>query len=315
MPNDKCKSTHVINPLSGRCVTKTGKIGQGILASLKSPCIKNKIYNPSTGRCVLKTGVIGKALLDKTKVNRSCGSGRYLNSATGRCKKTPKPVNETSLRFSSRNKRDFSSLKTSAPLKVSKLLNNCELNKKWTTQGKLGKGSVGSIYLTCKGNDCSYIIKVQKDDEEFRNEVSILKKLKGWKYAPKVYGMWTCKGNGYIVQEKLLPLVSNKKENYLALQKILKILHSKRIAFPDCHDGNAMSRADGTVVLIDFGWAAYFKTKTSKIWEPIWLSNTLGRSVNLEDMIAWETVNLTNDFGTAKDKRIAQVKFDEIFQK
>jgi hypothetical protein len=324
---DKCKTSQVLNPSSGRCVTKTGRVGQKIMASRKSPCPNNKIYNPSTGRCVLKTGVIGKALLakrsrgirsTKPKVRGSrgsCGKGRYLNSVTKRCRNVPKAVNETSIKNRGTKKKVFGDMKTGAPIKVSKLLDNCELTKKWTTKGKIGTGSVGSIYMTCKGDDCSYVLKVQKDDAEFRNEVSIMKRLKGWKHAPKVHAMWTCKGTGYIVEEKLLPLVSNKKHNYTQLKKILNKLHSKRIVFPDCHDGNTMRRADGTVVLIDFGWAAYFKTETTTIWEPIWLSDSIDRKVDMEDMIAWETVNLADEFGPVKDQKIAAVKFEEICQK
>ena len=79
-----CKGTQVINPRTGRCVSKTGKIGKEIMAKKKSQCSKNMIYNQDTGRCVLKTGVIGQKLLDKKskspkKKSKRCREGKYLN--------------------------------------------------------------------------------------------------------------------------------------------------------------------------------------------------------------------------------------------
>ena len=72
----KCSSSQVFNPTTGRCVLKTGKIGQGILIkkaysrkgkklqSIKGsePCPSSKILNPTTGRCVLKTGKVGQGI-------------------------------------------------------------------------------------------------------------------------------------------------------------------------------------------------------------------------------------------------------------
>ena len=61
----KCPSDKILNPASGRCVSRTGKIGLKLLAKPKSPktkCSKDKILNPSSGRCVSRTGKIGKAL-------------------------------------------------------------------------------------------------------------------------------------------------------------------------------------------------------------------------------------------------------------
>ena len=72
--NKKCKSVEILNPSSNRCVKKTGRIGQKLLASVKKfpkskvkiplkECPKEKILNPATGKCVLKTGRIGKNIL------------------------------------------------------------------------------------------------------------------------------------------------------------------------------------------------------------------------------------------------------------
>lgn len=88
MPN--CKSDQIINPQSGRCVSKTGKIGKQLLKGnvqdkvpktvpnkipkkvLDHPdkdvlrleiCGKDMIRNPNTGRCVKISGPIAKKLM------------------------------------------------------------------------------------------------------------------------------------------------------------------------------------------------------------------------------------------------------------
>ena len=80
-----CPSTKVLNPKSGRCVSKTGRIGRKLSetqnnklirrksrisnkrrrsrrGSVKKTCPPNKVLNPKTGRYVSKTGKIGKRL-------------------------------------------------------------------------------------------------------------------------------------------------------------------------------------------------------------------------------------------------------------
>jgi hypothetical protein len=74
-----CPAGKILNPDTGRCVLRTGKIGQEVLrrkkspksasrksASRKSACPSGKILNPDTGRCVLRTGKIGQKVLAPT---------------------------------------------------------------------------------------------------------------------------------------------------------------------------------------------------------------------------------------------------------
>jgi len=68
MPN-KCQDDKILNPATGRCVLKTGKVGQALL---QQQCPSDKIVNPATGKCVLKTGKIGMALL-KQQANEPTG--------------------------------------------------------------------------------------------------------------------------------------------------------------------------------------------------------------------------------------------------
>ena len=60
----KCKAGKIINPDTGRCVNKDGKIGKLIKETSvkKNKCKAEKIINPDTGRCVNKDGKIGKMI-------------------------------------------------------------------------------------------------------------------------------------------------------------------------------------------------------------------------------------------------------------
>lgn len=75
----KCPKGKIINPDTGRCVKKDGKLGKQILAAKKpakpgkkpakpkseKDCPEGKIRNPATGRCVKKDGAVGKSILKK----------------------------------------------------------------------------------------------------------------------------------------------------------------------------------------------------------------------------------------------------------
>ena len=70
-----CNKDQIMNPATGRCVSRKGKIGQELLSSSKKPlkqkssskvkskCKKDQILNPDTGRCVSRKGKIGQGLV------------------------------------------------------------------------------------------------------------------------------------------------------------------------------------------------------------------------------------------------------------
>ena len=186
----KCDKDHIINPATGRCVLKRGTIGKKILAER---CNNKEVLNPLTYRCVNKNGNIGRKIIKRTpspkkkSPKKKCLSGKYINSKTGRCRQIP---NEFELNSKGKN------IVMGAPDRISKILNKCSIGKAWPQKKKMGEGSVGSTYRTCKGDDCEYVLKIQKDDYEFRNEVKILRGLKSFKHAPKMFAAWVCKGEG-----------------------------------------------------------------------------------------------------------------------
>ena len=65
-----CPKDKIINPKSGRCVSRTGSIGRSILSGpiqqpgkKKAACPNDKILNPKSGRCVSRTGSIGRSII------------------------------------------------------------------------------------------------------------------------------------------------------------------------------------------------------------------------------------------------------------
>lgn len=73
-----CPETQIINPVTNRCVSKSGAIGRKILGENNPPerkrkpkteniktCPDEKIMNPETGRCVSRSGAIGRKLLSR----------------------------------------------------------------------------------------------------------------------------------------------------------------------------------------------------------------------------------------------------------
>jgi superfamily II DNA or RNA helicase len=78
-----CKSNQIRNPVSNRCVNKSGKIGKAILDKKSSskktskhlkPCKNTQIRNPVTNRCVNKSGKIGQSILGNKSPSRKSPS-------------------------------------------------------------------------------------------------------------------------------------------------------------------------------------------------------------------------------------------------
>jgi hypothetical protein len=283
--SSSCTKDKVINPKTGRCVMKSGKIGMEIE---NSRCMKDQVINPKTGRCVMKSGQQGRNLL-----------------------RTPNKMSKRKTTTTSKSSRILSK----PSVEIESIVENCKWRRVWKKGTKIGKGAVGTVYTACDSDGCNYILKIQKDDPEFRREVDILLKLKSWVHAPKVFGIWKCKGNGYIVEEKLVELDYSKKISFNKIQTVFDKLHKKfRIVFPDAHEGNIMMRKDGTIVLIDFGWAEHFATKNSKSSVENWLTEKLGRPTTLDEMILWESVNLADAFGTVKHQKQSQRDIRELIK-
>ncbi len=105
MNRSPCPQGKIRNPITGRCVKKSGAIGKHILrehpsmrsvhlsphrsprrvrVARKSPCGAGKIRNPATNRCVDKHGRIGKQVRREHPIldfsNRVPSQQRSLNA-------------------------------------------------------------------------------------------------------------------------------------------------------------------------------------------------------------------------------------------
>ena len=92
----ECPSEKVLNPSTGRCVKKTGRIGRQIMQTQRSTapkrrliigdmeCPSEKVLNPSTGRCVKKTGRIGRQIMQTQRSVPSTGRSVKKTGEIGR---------------------------------------------------------------------------------------------------------------------------------------------------------------------------------------------------------------------------------------
>jgi hypothetical protein len=346
MPSKKCNKNQIENPKTKRCVSKKGKIGKE-LTSVSCPA--GKILNPKTGRCVSKTGALGKAIANggcspkkilnpKTKrcVDRSGSIGKKLKgspkaspkkakASPKKAKASPKKVPRGGLprleaargALTDRVRAGIVSKQLSYSLSEKCKLTELNLppTKDERRRALLGRGAEGSVYRVTDDNGSEYVLKVSEEiDANFKVEAAISKRLSDekFKHAPIVVDAWKCKGYGYILMEGLKPLGRDKQKNKQDVRAALDILHKFNIVYPDAHDGNFMRRADGTLVVIDYGWAYHFPTRDARVKNRH--RDTYRRASFTWDMVlAWEAVIFAEAFGTAADYRAAGAEFDRAW--
>ena len=210
-----CPDDKVYNPLSNRCVSKTGKIGKKLLLQKKTEplkklpqkkqeekiatkktekdCPKGTIYNPSSNRCVSKTGKIGKKLLLQKKTGPLKQLSEKTKHGEKKQKKTEKACpegtiyNPASTRCVSKTGKIGKKLllqKETEPLKKlpqkTKDGDNLLNISSWKTEKPKNKGSnPAKLYFDPEGQ--KYYGKTYKNYErmETENLASTLYKLAG----------------------------------------------------------------------------------------------------------------------------------------
>jgi len=135
------------------------------------------------------------------------------------------------------------------------IIENCD-QKKWKKEGYISKGDTGSVYIACDTlGSCDYVMKIQKADTSFYNEVRALVELREIEIVPTIYAAWTCKTEGFMIIEKLRACELAPELVYSQIKQGLAELLKHDWLFVDIHRGNFMCGKNGKVVLIDFGWA------------------------------------------------------------
>jgi hypothetical protein len=308
---NKCPKGKILNPKTGRCVNKDGKIGQELLAksgAKPKDCPSHQIRNPNTGRCVNKDGKIGQELLAKSgakpkedKVKdvkpKHCPSHQIRNPNTGRCVNKDGKIGQEILL---KNGKVAKPVGPGVPDNFTKLPDDCEINKVWKQNDELGRGKYGVAYIACKSDDdCNYVLKIQTVTNDFYTEVRCLEDFKNTKgIVPKLYAAWTCDNLGYFVIEKLDKCpedkLVNSKKNYEEISKLLHRMKEKGWLHVDTHSkGNVMCK-DGKMIMIDFGWAA---KKGKKNYPDHPVSKSIGKPVTWENLEVVQELNVETYFG------------------
>lgn len=139
------------------------------------------------------------------------------------------------------------------------IVEDCSQNEdiwKWKETDKIGSGGYGSVYTTCKGMDCDYVVKVQQKNENYYTEIDALLSLQNTNAVPKVFASWTCENFGYFVMEKLYPCEHDNKFMWKEVLKKLDIIKDQGyLHFDISRRSNVMCNKEGEVILIDFGLA------------------------------------------------------------
>jgi hypothetical protein len=229
----------------------------------------------------------GNKVPDGWKEMRSsnCNSIYYKNTKTGNVQWIiPDDLSEKPL--------DIKPVGIAIPTSFLPIVENCTLNNKWKKQDKkLGSGVSGSSYIACQGADCKYVIKIQEENKQYYTEIDALLYLQRTKAVPIVFAAWTCDKVGYFVMEKLYHC-NKYDENFMWIEvgKKLDIIREAGYLHVDIHKDNVMCKKDGTVVLIDFGYAV---KRTIKLDKQEYPDNMVSQSYNLP--LTWEYLEILQE--------------------
>jgi predicted Ser/Thr protein kinase len=294
-----CDNHKILNPLTNRCVKKDGKIGKMIIASISLKRNSPKRNSPKRSSPKRSSPKRSSPKRNSPKRNspKPCKEGKERNSITGRCRKI-------------KNKKSVKPVGPGIPDNFNTIVEDCLKNAEWTTKNLLGEGEYGKAYIACKSDDCNYILKVQRANEDFYTEVEALTKLDGKNVSPKIFASWTCNGIGYYVMEKLFNCpVKPHKEIYTDVKKILDILKMNGWLHIDIHNGNIMCRENGKIVLIDFGWAV---KKGKKNYPNHILSKENNKILTYNQLELLQDYNL--EFGFGSDKELLNKLYGELIK-
>jgi hypothetical protein len=179
------------------------------------------------------------------------------------------------------------------PTNFLSIVEDCTQNKIWKKHEDklLGSGTTGNIYIACKAtDDCEYVIKIQKQNKDYYTEIEALLFLQDTKAVPEVFAAWTCENLGYFVIEKLYHCKYNYNFMWEEVGKKLDIVKEAGYLHVDIHPDNVMCKKDGTVVLIDFGYAV---KRTIKLDKQEYPDNNVSQSYKLP--LTWEYLQIIQE--------------------
>ena len=133
----------------------------------------------------------------------------------------------------------------------------------WRVTGLLGRGGNGEVYRVVRGSETAALKVLAKDDavarRRFALEVEFLCRTK-CRFCPRCYGFGESENRPYVITELLEPMDVPSSEKGIASYLLevcacVRALHLSGLVHRDLKPKNIMRRANGEVVLIDFGLA------------------------------------------------------------
>lgn len=133
----------------------------------------------------------------------------------------------------------------------------------WRVTGLLGRGGSGEVYRVVRGAETAALKILVKDSaaarQRFALEVEFLRRTKS-RFCPCCYGFGESATRPYVITELLEPMDIPDSEKGIASYLLevcacVRALHRTGLVHRDLKPKNIMRRANGEVVLIDFGLA------------------------------------------------------------
>ena len=133
----------------------------------------------------------------------------------------------------------------------------------WRVTGLLGIGGSGEVYRVVRGPETAALKILAKDEvaarRRFALEVEFLRRTK-CRFCPRCYGFGESANRPYVIMELLEPVDVPSSEKGIASYLLevcacVRALHLSGFVHRDLKPKNIMRRANGEVVLIDFGLA------------------------------------------------------------
>ena len=141
----------------------------------------------------------------------------------------------------------------------------CSWEQQYKKISRLGQGGFASAFLVEeRETQKAFVLKIQATNNlgSFEREVRAFRAFKklGLDFVAKMSAVWTCKKEGFILMERLIPCLPkgriSKSQASLFLKKVIKAinsLHDNGWSHGDIKEENTSCTIDGVLKLIDFG--------------------------------------------------------------
>jgi len=148
---------------------------------------------------------------------------------------------------------------------------NCDRINIYELKKVIGRGAYGTVNILCFNNNCNYVLKIQQNNEFFRDEVHALFELQHTNCVPKIFDAWTCGDTGYLVIELLSTEINLNFESFATqLYKCVNTLHNNGWSHNDLKKDNLLFNIrTGKLIISDLGNAVKKTDDPTKIYDKL----------------------------------------------